>query len=89
MIAQIELAGILLVLLYLAVRLSLSYKISVNPPASPGPHIPSGEVELLKMVGNAWVHHGWRHAGHPDVREAIETPGLAVRTGTVMQLGRQ
>jgi hypothetical protein len=46
-----------------------------EPPASD----PNAAVQLLKRVGAEWIHLGHRHYTHPDVREALETPGLAVR----------
>lgn len=46
------------------------------------PAVPSAPIELLKDGR----HLGWRHAEHPDIEEAIATPGLSVRypDGTVV-----
>lgn len=38
-----------------------------------------GALEIVKRVGGEWVSIGRRHEGHPDVKEALDTPGLAVR----------
>jgi hypothetical protein len=47
------------------------------------------QVELLRRHGDAWVTHSWRPQGHPDIQEALDTPGLAVRRGGVVEEGRQ
>lgn len=55
-------------------------------PAGPTPL-----VELLRRdaSGTAWCHHSWRPAGHPDISEALDTPGLAVRGQDGVQEGRR
>jgi hypothetical protein len=39
----------------------------------------AASVEIVKRAGESWVHVGHRHATHPDLAEALRTPGLAVR----------
>jgi soluble lytic murein transglycosylase-like protein len=48
-------------------------------PAAAAPAPPTEHVEIIKRHGAGWVRVGHRHAEHPDVREALVTPGLAVR----------
>jgi hypothetical protein len=47
--------------------------------AAPFPAAAHESVEILKRIGDHWFHVGHRHANHPDIKEALATPGLAVR----------
>lgn len=50
----------------------------------------SEPVEIVKRVGDLWFTVGHRHAAHPDVEEALRTPGLAVRRATgAIEEGKQ
>lgn len=54
----------------------------------------AGPVPMLELLrrsafSNEWCHHSWRPSGHPDILEAIETPGLAVRGPDGVIEGRQ
>lgn len=51
------------------------------PPQLPAIAPPTeGVVRLLKRVDGVWVRHCERPAGHRDVLEAFNTPGLAYQT---------
>jgi hypothetical protein len=43
------------------------------------PTYPAEHIEIVKKRGDDWVHVGHRPITHPDIHEAIETPGLALR----------
>lgn len=34
--------------------------------------------EIIRREGKNWIHVGHRPQGHPDIKEALDTPGLAV-----------
>ena len=40
---------------------------------------PAASHEIVKRVRDKWIHVGFRRPHHPDVQEALDTPGLAVR----------
>ena len=50
----------------------------VLPVVMQRPHLVD-ELQVLKRVDGDWRHIGYRHSEHPDIAEALATPGLAVR----------
>lgn len=56
---------------------------STPPPPASEPERPGKPVPLVELLRRGteseWTHHSWRPAGHPDISEALATPGLAVR----------
>lgn len=49
-------------------------------PIAPAPRAHDTQThEILKRAIDGWLHVGFRHTHHPDIREALVTPGLAVR----------
>ena len=80
MILEIEL-GVLIALHAVAFAVLLRRQApaiqSPPPPAVVGETEP--HAEIVKREGDAWLHVGYRRAGHLDIAEAIRTPGLAVR----------
>lgn len=84
MILELELGAV--IALQLAARLRKPAATPAAAPTAPAPVSPSGAaaesdglVEVLKKHGEAWLRIGSRHAAHPDIHEALHTPGLAVR----------
>jgi hypothetical protein len=81
MILEIELGALVaLELLALVKRAPVA-----TPAAKPAPaaapsasSASSAAVEIVKLCGARWVHVGHRAAGHPDIVEALATPGLAL-----------
>lgn len=61
----------------------------VDTPA-PLPQARSLEHKILKRVGEQWVEYVSRPEGHPDLQEAYDTRGLAIRKpdGSI-ELGNQ
>lgn len=66
-----------------------------STPVAPEPVAPepvfSGPITILKHVDGEWVPYATRDSkDHPDYREAVREPGLAIRhsDGTV-ELGNQ
>jgi len=67
-----------------------------GPAGAPGPQGPKGDPgekgdpgiapnaalsEVLKRgASGEWVHHGWVRAGSQAEKQAIDTPGQAIRT---------
>lgn len=86
MILELELGALVAlqaVAVYLAWRgpakiVLLAHKPGEAPAVSPSA-APHAHLEIVKRVGDRWLFHGLRHRGHPDVAEALATPGLAVR----------
>lgn len=66
------------------------YIVSYNPPLVDNINVQAEGFEIVRLEGKGFVRIGSRTAGHPDIKEALDTPGLAVRKldGTV-DLGKQ
>ncbi len=79
MIIELELG---LVIALQAAALFAGRAKTVEPLASPAPTVSAASApsfEIVKRVGYQWLHVGHRQAAHPDVHEALRTPGLALR----------
>jgi hypothetical protein len=71
---------ILIIILQLAILVvylrNRKYHVSFTSQSATTP-LPRGEVTLLKRSGDSWVSFGCRPLNHPDIEEALRTPGLA------------
>lgn len=50
---------------------------------------PEGEVTLMRRVAGRWEPFASRPSGHHDIREALDTPGLAIERSGRIEVGRQ
>lgn len=87
MITHIEFASVLLLQLACLWRINKHARARLTAEAEA--QSSQGAVRLLKRVGSGWVHIGHRHEEHPDVAEALRTPGLAVMRNGVIDEGNQ
>lgn len=75
------------------IHLSLSREVRTAPAhvESKAPLNPTSAVEILRLDGTKWCHHSYRESDdHPDVLEALSTPGLAIRrSGKDLEVGFQ
>jgi hypothetical protein len=70
-------------------RRHAAVRVQGNDTPQSKPATRSKDVELLKNIGGKWIHHSWKPEGHPDIQEALDTPGLAIRRDGVLDEGRQ
>lgn len=91
MIIEIELVIIALLLACILLKLPDVYRWSSHGQGNKLSVDSAGSnVQILKKIDGVWQHHSYRdRPDHPDVQEAINTPGLAVAINGVMNLGKQ
>jgi hypothetical protein len=71
--------------------------VSIQPPPNwvpvPLNHSFSGarppEVQILARDGDGWRSLGWWQESHPDVQQALDTPGYAVKRARSIDEGVQ
>jgi hypothetical protein len=87
MIIEIELAAVLLLQVACLYRVNRHARARLTAEAEA--QSAHGTVRILKREGAGWVHVGHRHDEHPDIAEALRTPGLAVMRGGIIDEGVQ
>lgn len=102
-IVQAEAAVIIVLLMWACLILNSvlqqhARKAKVDTPKAPPPMaippvvvppVHEDIVEIVRCSGQQMEIVGYRAEGHPDIQEALNTPGLAIRRNGLVDPGKQ